>query len=226
MRNNVYEKIEFVSFVIPYYNSIRSVSSLYNEIKFTLNKTNIRYEIIIIDDASDKLLTIEETEALNKMELLKYIRLPKNQGQNYATTIGVSKAKGNIIFTLDDDLYINTEFICLGLNRFISENLDILYCIREVNRQQPFYRVFISNIIKKILCVFFNIQISSIRVFNTKIKNEIISHIENSKLSIDKIIYFNTYKIGTMNVKIESFGKTRYNIFKLTYILIQFVCFK
>lgn len=217
---------KIVSFVIPYYNSSRNVENLYNEFEKLLDKKFFLYQVIIIDDASDSVLPIEYINTINKNESFYYERLSHNKGQMYATAFGISKAKGDIIITLDDDLCLSTEFFYLIINKFINNNFDVLYCIREKNSQQSFLREFTGNIIKKIYHTLLNINISSIRVINTKVQAQIISHLNNEKLSIDKIIYSNHNLISKMKIKIDSFGKSRYNIFKLISILVRFIKFK
>ncbi|WP_130734300.1 glycosyltransferase family 2 protein [Flavobacterium sp. J27] len=72
-----------------------------------LQNTNYKYEIIIIDDngleTQNQLLTRKTIDKYILYNQIQYYPLEINKGACYARNYGVSKAKGNYIFFLDDD---------------------------------------------------------------------------------------------------------------------------
>lgn len=93
-----------VSVIIPFYNN---VEWLYEAINSINEKSNINYEIIIIDDGSKEKINFSKIS--DKRELIRYIR-QDNQGPGKARNLGIEKAKGEYIVFLDsDDIFIENK---------------------------------------------------------------------------------------------------------------------
>jgi glycosyltransferase involved in cell wall biosynthesis len=91
---------KLVSVYITTYNR---ADKLQRAIKSVITQTYKNIEIIVVDDASS-----DNTEAImeNLIKIysqLKYIKLSKNCGANYARNIAIKKANGYFITGLDDD---------------------------------------------------------------------------------------------------------------------------
>lgn len=218
--------LSFISIVIPYYNAERNISEICDAIIKAIKQDIKQYEIIIIDDCSEKEMNAAEHKYFSEKQNIYVERLSINKGQNYATGYGITKATGDIIITIDDDLVYSQEFFLEILHQFILRKVDVLYCIRKENKQYSFIRKMLQNIIKKAYWLLSNIQTSSIRVFSSKIKNQVSIQINQKGFSLDKIIYKGKNKIDFLNIDIESIGKTRYSFTKLATVLIQFLRFK
>ena len=103
--------IKNISIIIPVYNSDKSLLELEKKIKNELYyKNKIQYEIIFVNDFSTN---IQTSKILNKLKSknIKIINLKKNNGQHYATLIGLLFAKNNILVTMDDDLQHHPKYI-------------------------------------------------------------------------------------------------------------------
>lgn len=93
-----------VSFVIPCYNSSKTIGKVIAEIKDTMGKLNqYEYEIILVNDCSPD-NTFEVIEALCKENKnICGINLAKNFGQHGALMAGFHQVTGDILVCLDDD---------------------------------------------------------------------------------------------------------------------------
>lgn len=209
----------FLSIVIPYYNSERSIIDIYNNINSVINKLDFSFEIIIIDDCSKKIISNKDIEITNAIENLSYERLIKNEGQSYATGLGITKSNSEIILTLDDDIVLDFNFISTILNQYAATNSDILYCVRKTNLQHNKFRRYLIIVVKWMLYIFFKKRASSIRVLNKKIKQPILNNLNKKYFTLDKIFYKECKKISYMYIDILSIGKSRYNFFKLLIVL-------
>lgn len=112
-----------VSFIIPAYNSAniikRTIDSILNQ------KTNIEYEIIVVDDGStDDLYKTILKYYLNKKEKVKYF-YKENGGVSDARNYGVTKANGDYIIFVDNDDYIN-ENLLNDISRYIEDDIDLI----------------------------------------------------------------------------------------------------
>lgn len=85
--------------IIPAYNEEEAISGFLDELKTTMEKTNVTYEILVIDDGStDK--TIEIVKKKKKVKLLEH---PYNKGYGAAIKTGIKNAEGGNIIILDAD---------------------------------------------------------------------------------------------------------------------------
>ena len=84
-------------------------------------------EIILINDFSNDntLKIIKNFKRYDQRIML--INNKKNMGTLYSRSIGVLKAKGEYIFSLDnDDMYFNYDILGTIYKRIIQESLDII----------------------------------------------------------------------------------------------------
>tara|TARA_B100000902_G_scaffold86670_1_gene90863 strand:- start:6451 stop:7410 length:960 start_codon:yes stop_codon:yes gene_type:complete len=100
-----------LSVVIPLFNEEESLPELCALIKTVMEENNFLYEVILVDDGSkDKSWdVIEDIISLNKC--IKGIKFRRNYGKSAALHIGFSKAKGDVVITMDADLQDNPNEI-------------------------------------------------------------------------------------------------------------------
>lgn len=114
-----------LSFVIPSKNEEENLPLLYKEIVNVLKKIGNDYEIIFIDDGStDKTWNVIVNLHQNDKKVIG-IRHRGNFGKAIALVNGFTKARGDIIFTLDADLQDNPTEIPNFLTGF-DEGYDIV----------------------------------------------------------------------------------------------------
>ncbi len=93
-----------LSVVVPVYNERENLVFLEEAIENALTKTDLKYEIIFVDDGS-----VDDSAnvilSLRKQNLkIRLIRLASNSGQTAAFGAGFLTATGNCVATLDADL--------------------------------------------------------------------------------------------------------------------------
>jgi len=90
-------KRKSVSAIVPVYNEEKTISKVVD----TLLKNNLIDEIICINDGS----TDKSIDALKEFEgKVEIVDLKKNYGKGFALSVGISKAKGEIVAFIDADL--------------------------------------------------------------------------------------------------------------------------
>lgn len=93
-----------LSVVIPVYNEEENLQILIEELTEVLQRINMDYEVILVDDGSlDRSFQVLK-ELAKKDSHLTVIRFRKNSGQTAAFDAGFKMARGEIIVTLDSDL--------------------------------------------------------------------------------------------------------------------------
>lgn len=93
-----------ISFVIPCYNSEKTISVVVDEIEETVtNNGNYDYEIILVNDSSPDNVFDTITKLCLNNKKIKGIDLARNFGQHSAIMAGFSNVTGDIVVCLDDD---------------------------------------------------------------------------------------------------------------------------
>lgn len=125
-----------VSIVIPLYNEIENIATLYEKIIPVVSSIGKNTEIIFVDDGStdgtyDQLQKIQAADAN-----VWVIRLRRNFGQAAAFSAGFDLARGSVIITMDGDLQNDPADIPLLIEK-IDQGYDIVSGWR-VKRQDNF----------------------------------------------------------------------------------------
>ena len=91
------DKRKSVSAIVPVYNEEKTVSKVVN----TLLKNNLIDEVICINDGS----TDTSMDVLNQYKgKIKVVNFRKNHGKGFALSVGIKRAKGEIVAFIDADL--------------------------------------------------------------------------------------------------------------------------
>jgi len=94
----------FYSIVIPVYNEADNIYPLTEELITVLHKLHGNWEIIFVDDGStDTSLQILQDVSL-RWPNIRIFGLNTNKGQSAAFAAGFSKARGDVIITMDGDM--------------------------------------------------------------------------------------------------------------------------
>jgi glycosyltransferase involved in cell wall biosynthesis len=118
------------SVVVPLYNESAVVHELYDRLTKTLASTSLRYELILVDDAStDNTLQILKDIACKDGSVV-VVELRRNFGQTPALAAGFDVAKGRSIISMDGDLQHLPEEIPAFLHK-LNEGFDVVSGWRE-----------------------------------------------------------------------------------------------
>ncbi len=93
-----------VSVVVPLYNEEQSLMPLSLSIRDALDRMNVTYEVIFVDDGSTDNSVKVLREIHRKNRRYKFISFRRNYGKSAALSVGFQHAVGRIIVTMDGDL--------------------------------------------------------------------------------------------------------------------------
>ena len=132
-----------VSVIIPIYNVEKYLEQCLNSI---INQTLKNIEIICVNDCStDKSLHILK-EFVLKDNRIKLINLKHNQGVSNARNIGLNLAKGEYIYLIDSDDWIDENYLETMVSKIKESNSNILINANFVNeytdKQKKLYSKF------------------------------------------------------------------------------------
>ena len=110
-----------ISVIIPLFKEEESLPELHAWIKRVMTTNNFSYEIIFVNDGStDRSWQVIE-DLRSKDPNVKGIKFRRNYGKSPALFCGFSKAKGNVVITMDADLQDSPDEIP-ELYRMITED--------------------------------------------------------------------------------------------------------
>lgn len=117
-----------LSIVIPAFNEADSVPEMVDRIAAALAETKFagRFEILYVDDGSTDGTLAAIRQARTRHPCVHALSLRTNLGKAMALMVGFSKARGDIIVTMDADLQDNPEDIPSLVAMLEDKNLDLV----------------------------------------------------------------------------------------------------
>ncbi len=115
-----------LSIIIPLYNEEESLPELISWIKSVVDKMNINYEAILVDDGSkDKSWEVIE-KLSGEYNFVRGIKFQRNYGKSAALHEGFEAAQGNVVVTMDADLQDSPDEIPDLYQMIVEGNLDLV----------------------------------------------------------------------------------------------------
>jgi glycosyltransferase involved in cell wall biosynthesis len=133
----------YLSFVVPVYGSPESLEPLCRRVKDVCAGMGVSYELILVDDRCPKNSWLSITRLAETDHAIVGVRLSRNFGQHAAIQAGLSRVRGEWIVVMDCDLQDRPEEVP-GLLATAREGFDVVRA-RRVNRNDPWYRRFLSR---------------------------------------------------------------------------------
>lgn len=94
----------YLSAVVPAYNEIESLPPLWDELSRALEATGRSWELLLVDDGSRDGSDRWILDLAARDPRVKPVLLEKNAGQSAALAAGLSRARGEVVITMDADL--------------------------------------------------------------------------------------------------------------------------
>lgn len=166
----------YFSIIIPVYNELGNLDTLYQNLKTGLYAYEGKYEIIFVDDGSND-GSYEKLKAFaQENPVVKLLKFRRNFGQTAAISAGIDHSSGDIIVFLDADLQNDPSDIPLLLKK-IEEGYDVVCGWRKKRKDKIFYRklpsLIANNIIRKVSHVNIHDIGCSLKAFRREIIKEI-----------------------------------------------------
>ncbi|MDE6750417.1 MAG: glycosyltransferase family 2 protein [Lachnospiraceae bacterium] len=129
---------QLVSFVIPCYNSSRTIGKVVEEISSTMGEMEqYDYEIILVNDSSPDDTFEEIKHICDASEKVCGVNLARNFGQHAALMAGFHYVHGDIVVCLDDDGQTPAEEVGKLLVK-MEEGFDVVYARYKHKKHSAF----------------------------------------------------------------------------------------
>lgn len=117
------QKKALVSIIIPIYNVEKYIEKCLNS---AINQTYQNIEVLCIDDCGQDQSIIIAEKLAEKDDRIKIIKNESNKGIAFTRNVGLKSAKGEYLYFLDSDDYIEKSTIEKMLKISIQDNSDIV----------------------------------------------------------------------------------------------------
>ena len=121
-----------VSILIPVYNEENTIAIVVRKV---LALGNLVKEVVIVDDGSTDGTAAVVERLVNKEAVLRFFRLPKNQGKTAAIRLALSKATGEVIIIQDADNEYDPAEIPDVVAPILDGHADVVYGSRFMTRK-------------------------------------------------------------------------------------------
>ena len=209
-----------LSIIVPCKNEEEAIPLFYSVLKENLNKMNIEYELLIIDDGStDKTVNVA-LELKKKDPNVKIVSFSRNFGKEAAMLAGMKEAKGDYVVIMDADLQ-DPPYLLSEMYEYVKSGVyDSAATYRVTRKGEPVIRSFFARQFYKLINKMIDVEIvdgaRDYRLMNRKMVNAIISLPEYNRFSkgIFSWVGFKTKYIEFENVERVA-GETKWSFFKL-----------
>lgn len=128
-----------ISIVTPVYNEEDNVEFFHNAVSRVMQKLNMDYELIYVNDGS-----FDHTEQLiNALALkdhhVRALTFARNFGHQIAITCGMDFAKGDAVITMDGDMQHPPELIPILIEKW-KQGYDIVQTVRKSTEDAGFVK--------------------------------------------------------------------------------------
>lgn len=220
---------QLYSIVIPVFKSTQSLEILISELEYIAKEYNYSLEVIFVNDSPLEHNTVTALEKVrNSYSFVRVLTLHKNQGQQLATLAGMSRATGDFVITMDDDLQHSPTDIPLLIQTIQEKkSLDGVFAVPNyLQKKHSLWRNFASYILKKVDTIFLNkpkgLMLSSFRIL-TKDLNKLIVGNYNAMPSVSSLMLNATNNLESIQVKHHErdFDKSNYSLAQLVTLALN-----
>ena len=217
-----------LSVIVPVFNEEENVHKVYMTIKKILK--DIKHEIIFVNDGSvDN--TYKELDKIYKLGSgIKIITFSRNFGKDAAIYAGMKNASGKYTAIIDGDMQQNPKYL-IEMYDFLEKNKEYDQVCMLPNKRKNMSLVkrigghLFYKLMNRLSTIKFMEDASDFRMFNTSVKEAVLSLSENNRFSkgIFNWVGFNT-KSMIYDVEPRLYGKTKFNFKRsVNYALIGII---
>ncbi len=166
-----------LSIIIPLYNEDESLPELHDWIKRVVEKENLSYEIIFVDDGSNdnSWQVIEDLSGKNPN--VKGIKFRRNYGKSAALYSGFEQAGGDVVITMDADLQDSPDEIPELFHMIKDDGYDLVSGWKK-KRHDPISKTIPSKFFNYVTRIISHIKLHDFNCGLKAYRKEVIKSVE------------------------------------------------
>jgi len=209
-----------ISLIVPCYNEQESIPVFYNETIKVINRLEVSYEMIFVNDGSED-NTIDEIKKISNLdENVKYLSFSKNFGKEAAMYAGFCNAKGDFVSVIDADLQDPPEMLEKMYSIIQSGEYDSVATRRVSRKGEPKIRSWFARRFYKLINLVSDAEIvdgaRDYRLMKKDMVEAIVKMTEYNRFSkgIFGWLGYRTYWLEYENIE-RKVGETKWSFWKL-----------
>lgn len=208
-----------LSIILPVHNEEENLISLYERLTAILQKLNLSYEIIFVDDGSTDSSAKIITDLNQKDSKVKLLCFSRNFGHMVALSAGLDYAQGKAVITMDADLQHPPELIPKLVEKW-KEGNEIVNTLRKETKGVGILKIYSAGVfywlINKITKINLPANAADFRLLDRKVV-EALKQIHERSRFLRGIISWIGYKQEFIEYEAAPRlkGKTKYSLGKM-----------
>lgn len=223
-----------ISVIMPAYNEAQNLSSIIKETVITLEKCDLEYEVIVVDDGSkdgtyEKALSIAEEQ-----KNVKVFGYKENMGKGHALKQGFQLVHGDLVLFLDADRDLPPSQIPKFLDYMRESGADIIVGSKAHPLSKvdfPFSRRILSKGYNLLVKILFNLNIKDtqvgIKLFQRQVLEQVFPKVLVKRYAFDIELLANAarlgYSIAEAPVELNYHHSSGVNLRAICYIFLDTV---
>jgi dolichol-phosphate mannosyltransferase len=215
-----------LSIIVPVYNEELGIVEFANQLKIDLDKLQIQYEVIFINDGSSD-ATQEKIDSI-KWNELKSFEFQFNAGHMKALEAGFEKSSGKLIITMDSDLQHPPKYIKHFIEKQKETNSDVVYGIRDSRKEDSLFKrttaKFYYGLVRKLSGINLRTNAADFRLITKNVRDVLVDLQEENKV-FRLLIPSLGYKESEVLFQADKrkFGSSKYGIKEMGFLAISSV---
>ncbi len=168
------EKTPLITIIAPIFNEIENLPVLYQRITDVMEKSELSWELYLVDDGSTDGSTDEIRELAIKDKRVKPIIFARNFGHQIAVTAGLDYSTGDAVIIIDSDLQDPPEVI-LDLIEKWREGYEVVYAVRAEREGETFFKKITASVFYRLIFKITDVKIpldtGDFRLMDRKVVN-------------------------------------------------------
>ena len=136
--------------VVPMFNEGANVGPFFERLVPALERLNLAYEIVCVDDGSRDDTLARLAEYARRNPGVKVVALARNFGKEVALSAGIDHASGAAVVPIDADLQDPPELIEALVERW-REGYEVVYATRRTRQGETWFKRFTANAFYRVL---------------------------------------------------------------------------
>jgi len=205
-----------ISIVIPLFNEEESLPHLIKAISEVMVKEAVTYEVIFVDDGSTDGSFQVCTQLYKEYSgIIRVYRFNRNYGKSAALSVGISKADGDIIITMDADLQ-DDPIAIPEMIKLLNQGWDVVSGWKK-KRYDPISKTLPSKFFNLLTSKVSGLEIHDFNCGFKAYKSEAAKSLEiygQRHRYLPVLAHWNGYKVTEITVPhhARKFGKTKFGI--------------
>jgi len=214
-----------ISVVLPVFNEVRILPTLYTRLSGVLQTLGEPYEVLFVNDGSrdESLSYLKNLSAADAA--IKIISLSRNFGHQTAITCGLDHAGGDAVVLMDADLQDPPELIPQLIEKW-RDGYDVVYAVREKRQGEGLFKrstaALFYRVLRQLTQVDIPVDTGDFRLLSRRAVNAFQATRERSRFIRGLVSWIGYRQIGVPYVREErSVGETKYPFRKMVKFAID-----